>query len=126
MVEQQRIDESVERLLSSLIGNAVARTILKQAHGRSPALSVGDDATWARAFVRGPLLDVLAPLVGRGEAARLAHKIERSLAEERDWPIPEEDTLPGARRSSNPGSSPGTSTGTITGTSAGTNGANER
>jgi hypothetical protein len=103
MVERQRIDESVERLLSSLIGTAVARTILKQAHGRAGAVLVDDDATSARAFVRGPLLDVLSPLVGRGEAARLAHKVERSLAEERDWPVPEEDTLPGARRSSNPG-----------------------
>lgn len=103
MVERQRIDESVERLLSSLIGTAVARTILKQAHGRASAALVDDDAMSARAFVRGPLLDVLSPLVGRGEAARLAHKVERSLAEERDWPVPEEDTLPGARRSSNPG-----------------------
>ncbi|MBX7190492.1 MAG: hypothetical protein K1X94_00450 [Sandaracinaceae bacterium] len=102
MSDRQGLDASVERLLSGLIGHAVARTIVKQAHTRAP-VGLGDDPGSARAFVRGPLLDVLSPLVGRGEAARLAHKVERSLAEERDWPVPEEDTLPGARRSSNPG-----------------------
>lgn len=103
MPDRQPIDESVERLLAGLVGHAVARTIVKQAHGRAAPLLATADAASARAFVRGPLLDVLAPLVGRGEAARLAHKVERSLAEERDWPIPEEDTFPGARRSSSPG-----------------------
>lgn len=103
MVERQGLDASVERLLSSLVGGAVARTVVKQAHGRGSHLIANDDAPSARAFVRGPLLEVLAPLVGRGEAARLAHKLERSLAEERDWPVPEEDTLPGARRGSSPG-----------------------
>jgi hypothetical protein len=102
-MERQGVDASVERLLSGLIGGAVARTIVKQAHGRAGHLLAADDAMSARAFVRGPLLDVLAPLVGRGEAARLAYKIECSLAAERDWPVPEEDTLPGARRSSTPG-----------------------
>lgn len=105
MVEPQSLDASVERLLSVLLGHAVARTVVKQAHGRGAHLLVGGDATSARAFVRGPLLDVLSPLVGRGEAARLAHKVERSLAEERSWPIPEEDTLTGGRRS-NPGGGP--------------------
>lgn len=103
MIERPPVDASVERLLSGLIGGAVARTIVKQAHGRAGHLLAADDAMSARAFVRGPLLDVLAPLVGRGEAARLAYKIECSLAAERDWPVPEEDTLPGSRRSSNPG-----------------------
>lgn len=100
MSERHTLDESLERLLSGLVGGAVARTVLKQASGRAAHLTLGDDALGARTFVRGPLLDVLAPLVGRGEAARLAHKLERSLAEERDWPVPEEDTLPGARRPS--------------------------
>lgn len=103
MMDGQGVDASVERLLSGLIGGAVARTIVKQAHGRAGHLLAADDAMSARAFVRGPLLDVLAPLVGRGEAARLAYKIECSLAAERDWPIPEEETLPGGRRGSTPG-----------------------
>ena len=107
MFERQPLDASLERLLASLVGAAVARTVLKQTNGRASQLSVSlqdvDDAVLARAFVRGPLLDVLSPLVGRGEAARLAHKLERTLAEERDWPVPEEDTLPGARRGSSPG-----------------------
>lgn len=101
-MERQALDAAVERLLSALIGQAVARTIFKQANGRAAHLLAGDDAPSARAFVRGPLVDVLAPLVGRGEAARLAFKVERSLAEEREWPVPEEDTLPGGRRISSP------------------------
>lgn len=104
MVERHPLDASIQRLLSSLVGEAVARTVLKQASGRASHLAQLEDALTARAFVRGPLLDVLAPLVGRGEAARLAYKVERTLAEERDWPVPEEDTLPGARRPSSSGS----------------------
>lgn len=99
-MERLDVDESVERLLAELIGGALARTIMRQAHGRAtgPAHAPGHDASSTRAFVRGPLLDVLAPLVGRGEASRMAYKIECSLAAERNWPIPEEYTLPGARR----------------------------
>jgi len=88
-------------------GGAGGGAGFKQANGGAPRLAASlhdvDEAVIARAFVRGPLLDVLSPLVGRGEAARLTHKLERNLAEERDWPIPEEDTLPGARRGSSPG-----------------------
>ncbi len=57
MMERQGVDASVERLLSGLIGGAVARTIVKQAHGRAGHLLAADDAMSARAFVRGPLLE---------------------------------------------------------------------
>ncbi len=99
MADGQSLGPSVERLLSGWVGTCVARTLMKQASLRAGDAPSDGDPEQARAFVRGPLLDVLAPLVGRAEAARLAHKLERSLAEERDWPVPDEDPLSSVRRS---------------------------
>lgn len=100
MSERRGLEESVEQHLSALVGPAVARTLVKQARRRGGPLHGGDSGS-ARAFVRGPLVEVLSPLVGRGEAARLAQKVERSLALERDWPVPDDDLLTG--RISSPG-----------------------
>lgn len=99
MADGRSFETSVERLLGTLVGCAVARTLVKQAAVRADAWPLEDDPEEVGAFVRGPLLDVLAPLVGRSEAARLACKVERSIAEERDWPVPDEDLLARGRRS---------------------------
>ena len=82
---------SLQRLLGSMLGSAVARTILRQAELSKRTTASSEPPDEVRAFIGIPLSGLLAPLVGKSEAARVARQVERELAMERDWPVPDAD-----------------------------------
>lgn len=91
MNESENVLGAMQRLLGSMLGAAVARTILRQAQLETSVSFPGDDPDEVRAFIAGPLSGLLAPLVGNSEASRVARQVERELAMERDWPVPDAD-----------------------------------
>lgn len=98
MNDGENVLGSLQRLLGSMLGPAVARTILRQAQLETNVTFPGDDPEEVRAFIAGPLSGLLAPLVGKSEATRVARQIERELAMERDWPVPDADGFVPRRR----------------------------